>query len=217
MDDKPVRFEDFRLLPGQPLQLEFDGYTHDRDKSLLLGYRAGHSIIISTPIVNNSPMALRLGIGLAVRLFAQQMNSACAFRSEVTHISRAPYAHLHLAMPASIVMGEVRKTVRAAVNLICSVHYSADLQQKSSAMIRDLSLGGARLTAKNLPVMDGEQVTVTAQVSVSGVDRIVKLEGIVRTVQADKEGLQIGVQFLHINDSDKITLHAYVLSHLYER
>lgn len=217
MDDKPVRFEDLRLLPGQPLQLEFDGYTHDRDKCQLLGYRAGHSIIISTPMVNGSPMALKLGMGLAVRLFAQQMNSACAFRTEITHISRAPYAHLHLAMPSSIVMGEVRKSVRAVVNLICAVHYGHELQQKSSAMIRDLSLGGARLTAKQLPVMDGEAIELTAQVSVSGIERIIKTQGVVRTVQADKDGLQVGVQFLAMNDADRIAMHAYVLSHLYER
>ena len=59
---------------------------------MLLGYRPHHSIIVTTPIINGSPMTLKLGMKLAVRLFAQQVNSACAFRSEILHVSRAPYA-----------------------------------------------------------------------------------------------------------------------------
>ena len=217
-EEKQTRFEDLRLLPGQPLQLEFDGYTADRDRSVLIGYRAGQGIIVTTPLVNGSPMVLKLGATLAVRLFATQMNCACAFRTEVTHISRAPYAHLHLAMPSELVLGEVRSSVRAKVNLISSVYYGDEHKQKSSAMIRDLSLGGARLAAKMLPVMAGDEIRLTAQISVSGIERIVNLDGIVRSIQpAEGDGNHIGVQFSAMSDSDRITLHAYVLSNIHRQ
>lgn len=217
MEEKRTRFEDLRLLPGQVLQLDFDGYTSDRDKALLIGYRAGQGIIVSTPVVNGSPMVLKLGAGLAVRLFATQMNCACAFRTEVVHISRAPYPHLHLAMPEALVLGEVRSSVRARVSLITSVHYGSGFQQKSSAMVRDLSLGGARLQAKMLPVVAGEEIKLTAQVAVSGIERIVTLDGIVRSVTQEEGGIGLGVQFVGMSDSDRITLHAYVLSNIYKQ
>ena len=216
-EQKQTRFEDLRLTPGQPLQLDFEGYTSDRDRAMLIGYRPGQGIIVSTPVVNGTPMVLKLGTPLAVRLFATQMNCACAFRTEIIHISRAPYPHLHLAMPGELVLGEVRSSVRAKVSLITSVYFGDELQQKSSALIQDLSLGGARLVAKSLPVVPGEEVRLTAQLSVSGIERIVTLEGIVRSVSPEKEGLQIGLQFNSMSDSDRITLHAFVLSNIYRQ
>ena len=217
MEEKRTRFEDLRLLPGQPLQLDFDGYTSDRDKALLIGYRANQGIIVSTPVVNGSPMVLKLGAGLTVRLFAPQMNCACAFRTEVVHISRAPYSHLHLAMPENLVLGEVRSSVRARVSLITAVHYGEGFAKQSSAMVRDLSLGGARLQAKMLPVMNGEEIKLTAQVSVSGVERIINLNGIVRSVTQEDGVVGLGVQFVSMSDSDRITLHGYVLSNIYKQ
>ena len=47
MEEKSPRFEDLRLLPGQPLQLDFDGYSTERDKSILLGFRSGHSLMVT--------------------------------------------------------------------------------------------------------------------------------------------------------------------------
>ncbi|WP_430459663.1 flagellar brake protein [Thalassolituus sp. LLYu03] len=217
-DEKQTRFEDLRLLPGQPLQLDFEGYTSDRDRSVLIGYRAGQGIIVTTPVVNGSPMVLKLGTPLAVRLFATQMNCACAFRTDVIHVSRAPYPHLHLTMPTKLVLGEVRSSVRAKVALISTVYFGDGQSKKASAMIRDLSLGGARITSKVLPVSAGEDIRMTAQVSVSGIERIVTLEGIVRSVQvSDPEGTSVGVQFKEMSDSDRITLHAYVLSNIHRQ
>ncbi|MCD8520681.1 MAG: flagellar brake protein [Saccharospirillaceae bacterium] len=204
-------------MPGQPLQLDFEGYTSERDKSVLLGYRAGQGIIVTTPLVNGSPMVLKLGASLAVRLFATQMNCACAFRTEITHISRAPYPHLHLAMPAALVLGEVRSSVRAKVALITSVHYGENFAQKCSAMIKDLSLGGARLEARMLPVDIGDNIQLTAQVSVSGIERIIKLDAVVRAFSKEAGGVGVGLQFLAMSDSDRITLHAYVLSNIHRQ
>lgn len=181
---KPQRFEELKLLPGQPIQLEFDGYSGERDRSTLVGYMPGRSIIDATLVKNGSPLPLKNGMPLAVRFFASQWNSACAFKTEVIHVSRIPFAHIHLAMPASLVLGEVRSSVRA------------------------------RLEAKSLAVGEGENITLTAQVSVSGVDRIIKVGGLVRSLAVEEGGVSLGVQFTNMSDSDRITLHAYVLTHL---
>lgn len=211
---KPKRFEELKLLPGQAIQLEFDGYSDERDRSSLVGYMAGRSIIVSTPMKNGSPLPLKNGMPLAVRFFAAQWNSACAFKTEVIHVSRIPFAHIHLAMPNELVLGEVRSSVRAKVSLICSVLYGTEQQHKVSARITDLSLGGARIVARQLPVVEGDNLTITAQVSVSGVDRIIKVSAIVRSVNTEETQVAVGVQFQEMSDSDRITLHAYVLTNL---
>ena len=214
MDGKPQRFEDLKLVPGQALQLEFEGYSNERDRALLVGYMPGRSIIVSTPVKNGSPLSLKNGMPLAVRFFATQINSACAFKTEIVHVSRAPFAHLHLAMPKELVLGEVRSSVRARVKLICSVLYGADSAKKTSAKITDLSLGGARLECPSLPVEEGQELKITAQLTVSGIDRIITLVAMTRSVNVEEKTVSVGVQFTDMSDSDRITLHAYVLSHL---
>ncbi|MCJ8169156.1 flagellar brake protein [Atopomonas sediminilitoris] len=214
MEEQTTRFEDLRLMPGQALQLEIDGYNQERDKAQLLGYRPSHSIIISAPMSNGVLVPLKTGMPLSVRLFAQQLNCACGFRTEVLATPRLPYPHLHLAMPKRLSLGEVRTSVRAKVNLISSVYYGA-AQQKCSAIIKDLSLGGCRLQARALDLCPGDELKLTAQVAVSGIERIVTLSGHARSVLQDNEHTVIGVQFAEINDTDRITLHAYVLTHLH--
>ncbi|MFC3680903.1 flagellar brake protein [Bacterioplanoides pacificum] len=214
MDGKPKRFEDLKLLPGQSVQLEFEGYTSERDRSTLIGYLAGRSILVSTPVKNGSPLSLKNGMPLAVRFFASQWNSACAFKTEIIHVSRAPFAHIHLAMPEKLVVGEVRSSVRARVNLVCSLVFGEQQQHKLSARLVDLSLGGARIRAAQLPVSKNESLRLTAQFSISGIDRIVQLDAVVRSVNVEDSDIALGVQFLNVSDSDKITLHAYILSHI---
>ena len=215
MNEHKSRFEDLRLLPGQPLQLDFDGYKAIRDKSLLIGYRAGQGLIVSTPLVNGTALPLKVGEQLSVRLFAQQLNCACAFRSQVVHVSRTPYAHLHLAQPEALTLGEVRSSVRARVSLICSLNHGEGFTGKLACMLKDISLGGCRLQAPKMPVVPGEKVRLTMQVSVSGIERIVSLEGEVRSLQDDEDSLFAGIQFASMSDGDRITLHAFVLSNLH--
>lgn len=214
MDDKRTRFEDLRLLPGHPLQLDFDGYTSDRDKSLLVGYRSGQGLVVSTPIVNGSAMALKPGTELTVRLFAPQMNCACAFRTSITHVSRSPYPHIHLSMPGTLVLGAVRSSTRARVELPANVNYGDKLQQQSQAQVQDLSLGGARLVAKMLPVVANDKIGLTAELKIGDVTRTIMISGIVRSLAQAPNGVAIGVQFNELDDVDKITLHAYVLANI---
>lgn len=215
MEEQSTRFEDLRLQPGQPLQLDFDGYSTERDKALLLGFRAGHSLMVTTPLVNGMPAPLKAGDGLAVRLFATHMNCACAFRTEVLHIARLPYPHLHLSMPKHLALGEVRNSVRAKVALISAVHYGDSFANKTSSMVKDISLGGCRLHSRTLDVAVGDIIKLTAQISVSGIERIVSLDAEVRSLQSDADGCMVGVQFASMSDSDRITLHAYVLSNIH--
>ena len=82
-------------------------------------------------------------------------------------------------------------------------------------MVKDISLGGCRLHARSLTVEVGDTIKLTAQISVSGIERIVSLDAEVRSLQSDEDGSVVGVQFASMSDSDRITLHAYVLSNIH--
>ena len=46
------------------MQLDFDGYTQDRAKSLLVGYNVvglGQGIIVTTPVANGAPISFKVG------------------------------------------------------------------------------------------------------------------------------------------------------------
>lgn len=213
MDEKKIQFEDLHLKPGQKVFLEFEGFSNLREPSFLIGYRAGRSIIVSTPIIGGSPFAVKLGTKVAVRLFANQINGACAFRSEIIHLSAIPYHHLHLAPPKELEIGEVRKAVRAQVDLICSV-FPESSKDARAGIIRDLSDNGARLICQDELGNVGETITIVTKLHVVGLERIVKLKAIIRSINLIELDTAYGIQFVDMKPEEIITLHAFVMSHL---
>ncbi|WP_320823693.1 flagellar brake protein [Reinekea sp.] len=211
-------FDSLKLLPGQVLQLEFEGYDSNRDRSQLVGYYRGRTIIISTPTKQGVAMSVKPKTGVRVRLFVNQINGACAFESTVQHVSVTPFPHLYLTMPAKLYIGEVRKSIRAKVNVITSIVILIGSQRKSvPAVIDDLSINGARMFCQKLPTALDEEINIVFKVSVSGIERIMRIRAIVRSTQLneDQGNYFYGLQFVDVSDSDRITLHAFVLSQLH--
>jgi len=211
-------FDSLKLLPGQALHLEFQGYDSNRDRSQLVGYHRGRTIIISTPTRQGVAMSVKPKTVVRVRLFVNQINGACAFESTVQHVSVIPFAHLHLSMPGQLFIGEVRKSIRAKVNIITSVVILIGAQRKSvPAVIDDLSINGARMFCQKLSTELEDEINIVFKVSVSGIERIMRIKAIVRSVQFNeaKDYHFYGLQFVDVSDSDRITLHAFVLSQLH--
>lgn len=209
-ESQSPNFIDLRLLPGQVLQLEFDSVWLKRERSLLIGYSSGRSIIVTTPIVNGVSISVSLESGVNVRLFSSQLNGACAFRSSVIYTTTRPYPHLHLSMPDHMELGEIRKSMRAPVALTAAVHYGT--KQSASSTIYDLSTDGARIGSTQLHVSEGDKLVVNLQCEVAGLERLLSLPGVVRTISDGKNEKFYGVQFLDVDDNDRITLHAFVLT-----
>ncbi len=213
MDEKPERFEDLNLLPGHKLQIAFDGFTNERDRSVLIGYRHNHSLIVTTPTINGNPISLNVGATLTVRSFISRKGSAYAFRSEVLHIFRAPFPHLYLLMPAEIILEEVQSSIRAKVALQATV--TGKDGKPYPVIVKDVSMGGVGVLAKELPVVQGETVTLNATLLVNKIERQVKLKGVVRTVNTLAKSESIGIQFASIAENDGLALYAYVLENLH--
>jgi len=214
MSDNNPTFESLKLLPGQPLQLELDGYTNDRDRSTLVGYRLGKSIIVTTPIVNSHPITVKLDTGVNVRLFANKINGACAFRSHIIHVSVAPFPHLHLAMPSQLFLGEVRKAVRAKVSVHATLVFEGE---RSSGEIVDLSTDGGRVRTRAQAFEIGEHLSVVTKLNLGAVEKVMRLQAIVRSFVLDEKSgtCNIGLQWRGLDENDAIALQAYVLGQLH--
>jgi c-di-GMP-binding flagellar brake protein YcgR len=217
-DNNETTFDSLKLLPGQVLQLEFEGYDSNRDRSSLVGHHRGRNIIISTPTKQGVPMSVKPKTKVKVRLFVNQINGACAFESNIVHVSVIPFPHLHLSWPEKLFIGEVRKSIRATVHIVSSVMVVQDGRKKTlTSVIDDLSTNGARIHGHDLGVEENAEIDVVFKIEVSGVERILHIKSIVRSAQFNEaKGMHIyGLQFVEVAEADIITLHAYVLTQLH--
>ncbi len=217
MEDNKVDFLDLKLAPGQVFQLEFEGYTATRDRAVLIGYRRNGSVIVSTPIVNGVPSNVKSGEKLNVRFFAGKQSSACAFQTEVIAVSKSPYPHLHLKIPEGVITGEVRGSVRADVEVICSIIYSLEGEAKNtSGKIVDLSMHGARMIGRTFGFENEQEILVVFKILVSEIEYELSLRSMVRSLNEMGNGMSAGLQFIDVPAHDKIALQAFVLSKVHD-
>ncbi len=213
MDENSTDFMDLKLSPGQLLQLEFEGYTGEREKSVLVGYRRNASILVTTPIGRS----VKVGEKLNVRFFYGRMSSACAFQSEVLHASKLPFAHLHLKIPESVVVGEVRQNVRADVEVVARVDYTLEEEKHTTtAKIVDLSLNGARILGRKFEFDSGDEILLIFKINVTEIEYEITVQATVRSLSAIDKGVAVGLQFHDLPPNDKIALQAFVLTHVHD-
>lgn len=215
MEDKIQRFEDLLLLPGHNMQLAIDGYSSERGKTMLLGHLAKHSIMITAPLVAGIPTILNVGTGVTVRMFVPRIGSVCAFQSEVTYAARRPFAHLYLQMPKDIVIGEVRRSVRANVSLAGNVYTGKNFTDKHSVVLSDLSVGGSCLIVDEPLVPIDEIVHLHTRVVVEGIVKELKIEAVVRAADYHDDKKTVSLQFTRMSEGDRIALYAYVMTHVH--
>ncbi len=217
MTGNTTSFTDLKLLPGQTLQLEFEGYTSDRDRSTLIGYKPNASLIVTTPLTNGVAVNIKNKEKVNVRFFANRLGCACAFSSEVISASKSPYPHMHLKIPEKVITGEVRGSVRAEVELMAQVEFTeGDKKQYTSAKIIDLSNDGARMIGKKFDLESGDKCRLIFTFNIAELEYEIKLNSIARTFQKLEQGISVGLQFENVPDAEKIALQAFVLSKLHQ-
>lgn len=213
MDENSTDFMDLKLSPGQLLQLEFEGYTDDRDKSVLVGYRRNASVLVTMP----AGRGVRIGDKVNVRFFYGRKSSACAFQSEVLHPTKLPFPHMHLKMPEKVIIGEVRQNVRADVDVVSRVEFSAEGEKMhTTAKIVDLSLNGARILGRTFEFNTNDEIRLIFTINVTGIEYEMTVPATVRSLNAIEKGLSVGLQFHDLPANDKIALQAFVLTHIHD-
>ena len=214
MEDE-LSFESLKLLPGTRLDIKSEKYTYLKGVSEFIGYNNQQSIIISTPIVDGVPAACKVGSDIIVRFFVNHLNCVCAFRSEILHVAAIPFAHIYVSVPEAMEVGEVRKSVRANVELDCKVVNLVSKKEPFQCTIKNLSVDGAKMESQFMIAQEGDKIALQTTINVLDVDNVVKIKAKVRSIKLERgHSYSYGLQFLEDNYGKKLLIYSYVLSFL---
>lgn len=210
----------YRPQPGERAQLETRS-PRGRYSVLLIGLREGGSVIVSAPRSNGAPLLLHEGAHLTLRLMAG--NWVCAFETRLLRAQNAPYGHWHLAWPEQVDAQRIRRHTRVPVNLAVAVEL--DDQEPGhfplNAWCTDIHLAGACIEAPRRLARVGQQLFVTARVSVAAMDHVLLLPARVQNVLESESGrfgvISHGVEFLELEEETRLLLAGFVYQqHLIE-
>lgn len=153
------------MLQLQRISPEFD----DRYTVTLIGYLEGRGLIVTTPLVHDKVQFIKEGMRFAVRLL--DGSQVMGFVTTVTHSATKPYPHLHLSYPAEIESIAVRNAERISTNLPALARNTRHPDEEESwqpALVKDLSMTGARLESIEPLGRTGEHLVLKFDVEVCG-------------------------------------------------
>lgn len=197
------------LRLGQSLHLEFEEHPTLNGAYHLWGICPNQSIMVSAPQL--SFIEELNGSLVKARLFIEQLDSACAFRTVVSTVCAAPTPYLHLNMPTAMVMGEVRRNHRARIEVVSDIHYG--MNKTITAKIVDASICGCRIKAEDTDLRVGDVVDMAFDITVYGINQRIKIKAMVRSRSETLNGYSLGAQFLEMTDCSRIALNSYLLKH----
>ncbi|MEO0444431.1 MAG: PilZ domain-containing protein, partial [Pseudomonadota bacterium] len=161
------------------------------------------------------PVPCKVGNQVVIRLFVNHLNCACAFRTNILHTSSVPYAHLFLAIPEKMEVGEIRSSVRASSSLVCFITSSSPHRNETiKATINNLSIDGAKVFSEQFLGDPEEKVSLKAKIKVLDIEEVIEVEGVIRSMSGGNEQFTYGIQFLNVDSAMKLLIYAYVMSEI---
>ncbi|WP_111643219.1 flagellar brake protein [Marinimicrobium alkaliphilum] len=217
-----MKFEDLKLDLGYPLQMQVnapDGRP-ERLGSRLVGSVAKHALIVAVPRLDGRSVRFRPGQKVIVRTMAA--NGVSVFTTVVQAQITDPYPLVFVDYPEEVVFKGVRNSTRVGVDLAVKVTNRSQLEDQTfDARIGDISLSGCRLELEQPAGDIGDKVQLQAQVEFCGLQRTLKLDGILRSrVERSTQEKQQqvpavhGVEFAEPDDEQRLVLCAYVYHEL---
>ena len=197
------------LRLGQSLHLEFEGLPALNGGYHLWGICPNQSIMVSAPQLKLSDELL--GTAVKARLFIEQLDSACAFRTTVANLCATPSNYLHLAMPSSMVTGEVRRNHRARIKVSCGISYSNN--KTTSAEMIDASICGCRINTNANDLKVGDAINMAFEINIYGINQKINVSAMVRSRAETVEGYALGAQFLEMSDCHRIAMNSFIHKH----
>ncbi|MBV1877109.1 MAG: flagellar brake protein [Pseudomonadales bacterium] len=207
-----------QLKFGEVLQVQFvnDG---ERFHVRLIGYLENRSIIVTVPVKNRHLVSVRTGLEINVRMMVG--GRACAFTTNISHLYRSPYPHMHLDYPDALITSFVRKAVRVetridgtVVNLVIG-----DRGKETACFLLDISVTGAHLVTSLRIGKSNDEIELSLVLDIMGIQRILRIKarllGRLKVKQpTEKREVHYGVEFLPLPQDNLIELYAFVYSKL---
>ncbi|WP_219704053.1 flagellar brake protein [Marinomonas lutimaris] len=226
-----VDLGDLDVPIGTNVQVEFIS-PPGRYMVKVLGNIPRSSLIVSCPKLNGKNILVRESQVVNVRLMLS--THVCAFSSKIAKSYMEPAAHLHIAHPSYVETSEVRQAVRVETRLISNIEpngLTTSIGESSSAIIIDLSLGGAKLISKEDFGSVNQTMRLACNVKIGPYSHILKLDCEIRSqeiqmleqVQAtlvdndflNRMGVEYfyvyGVRFVDVSKEAGIPLMAFIL------
>ncbi len=213
-----MKFEDFKLPYGYPLQLQVsvDGQVQ-RAASTLIGCIPGKVLLIALPRGN-----IRLRGGQKVIVQIMVGNGICLFPVQVEALIGPPLPMILLTCPKQINFKEIRSATRVEVNTpIDAKNVTSLLVQSSMGIISDISVSGARLQVATPVGEVGDQLSIQGRVQVGPINRELQLTAVIRsrverstTEVEDELPAVFGVEFIETNEDQLLLLYAFVNAQL---
>lgn len=229
-----VDLGDLDVPVGTSVQLELVSLS-ERYTVKVLGSIPGSSLILSCPRSKGKNILVMENQVVNVRLMLS--THVCAFSSKIAKSYQEPSAHLHIAYPSYVETSEIRQAARTETRLISKIEPNttkSSISEPSSAIIIDLSLGGAKLVSKEDFGLVSQTMRLTCNINVGPYSHILKLDCEIRSqeiqmleqVQAgivdndflsrmEAEYLYVyGIRFIDLDKESGIPLTAFVLETL---
>jgi hypothetical protein len=210
-DGVEMKLSDMKLRIGDRLQLQEITGEKARHLTKLVGYLDGNSLIVTTPLRDGKPLIFLDRQPFIVRAFSGK--HAFAFETHLLKSYPAPYPHLHLASPKLVNKLEIRTAERIDCNYITSVTTeNAPDKPPRAAVIVDLSISGAKVTAKETLGEKGTPIVLAFRCEGHGSDEYLTLRGVIRHISGDFDvssgtpEIHHGIEFVDLQASERLIL-----------
>jgi len=197
---------------GLHLKLEFDSLDSSLNSSLA-GMVPEKCIIVTTPghfISTHAP----LETGSAILVKYRYIGKLCLFRSKLLRAIDTPQHLLFLDYPTVIHYHEMRKAVRTATYMPCTIKFSDD--QPFFGAFVDLSGSGGLCQIKTNNNGELPEFKIKQHVEMSyllpGFIGEQQIEGNIRNIRTSSTDVHIGIQFSNLDDEHKEAIEHYLSS-----
>ena len=190
---------------GQSIHLEFDDFPQANGCYQLWGLCPSQSIMVAASHITG--LDELAGKSFKARLYLEQLNQACAFRSAVLSQVDSPSPYLHLQMPEQLLLGQTRQSYRIKMNLPGCICHNGSSYPGS---VIDASISGCRIKLPLLDLKVGDRVNLSFELSVFGIAQGIQVDAVVRSRAESTGNMYIGVQFGDLSDQNRITLYSYL-------
>lgn len=204
---------DLKFKLGDVIQLQFvPDEGRGRLNTRIIGHSPGRSLIITAPTINGKMPLLRENQRFVIRML--QDSKVYGFESSLLKFYSAPYPHVHLSHPEEVESIVVRGSRRVSTEQVVSVKDTKNKDIKSGML--NTSSTGALLQSKTQLGELGDEVKISAEFNICGIQKYLRLSAIIRNIISPEENdnqnsdYRHGVEFIDMNDDQKLVVHAYV-------
>lgn len=213
--EKDPSFAEIGFPVGSPFAIRpSDDPGHHRMPVKLVGWIEGETLLVTHPTADDQLVFVKDGTVLHVR--AGHDKYVCTFDATVVKAQLQPFPMLMLHYPSQVNVSRVRGSTRIRTAIIASAS-RRDCTLRHACTVRDLSLKGLLVNAKERIAAPGDPVDIYFRVSFDGVRHDFELTGEVRSSGECREpgrpeSWNHGIELDPIADSERRLLQLYIYS-----